>query len=127
MAATIACASDPFAIANTMPTTMMSSDDAADDVKTAAVWEALSSLPRLCSAQNPANSGTADDNVAADAVLEHHTRRSRVRNPPPKYSDNIVEGAAPLKQGQTSKFPLAKSPLHPNQRRKQLQLLIQFN
>ena len=127
MATTIARASDPSDIADTMPTTKMSSGDAADGVKTVAVGDAPPFLPHLLSAQKPANSGTADGNVAAAAVLEPHTRPSCVRNPPSKYLDNIGGGATLLKQPNPPNHPLQKYPLHPNQIRKQPQLLIPFN
>ena len=109
MDATIAHASVPSAIADTMPTTM-SSDDDADGVKTSPIGDPPPSLPRLCSALQPAHYVTADENVATAAVLNATTHPSRVRFPPSKYSDNIGEGAATLKQAKSSKSFIAKHP-----------------
>ena len=88
MAATIAHGQDSSAIADTMPTAEMPSGDATDGVNTAAVCDAL---PRLQSAQNPVNSGTADESVAVDAVFGPHLRgSSRARNRPPTYSEKTA-------------------------------------
>ena len=92
MAATIARTSDPSAIADTMPTTKMSSDDAADGSKTAAVGDALPSILRLRFSRKCANSGTAVNNVATAAALVPHTRPSRVRNPLLKYPTTLWKG-----------------------------------
>ena len=66
MAATIARASDPSVIANTMPTTKMSFGDATDGIDTAAFGDVL---PRLRSAKKHVNSGTAEESVTVDVVL----------------------------------------------------------
>ena len=93
-----------------MPTIEMSSDDAIDGVDTTAVGDALNTavgdaVPGSRSAQNPVNSVTADKCVVVDAVFDAHPCcSSRVRNPPPKYS----ERAASLKKCQTSKKSIGK-------------------
>ena len=99
MAATIARAQDPSAIADTMPTTEMSSDDATDGVHTTAAGDAS---PRLQSAQKPVNSGTGNKSFAADVVFGPHRRfPSRARKQPSLWASHP-------KKSQTSKKSVGK-------------------
>ena len=109
MAATTARASVPSAIADTMPTTM-SSGNTADGIKVAPIGNPPPSLHCLFSALQSAHSGTADDNVAAAAVLNAPTCPSSAQFPPSKYSENIGEGVATLNQAKSSKSSIEKLP-----------------
>ena len=81
MAATIACCQETSAIADTMPTSVMPSDDANDGVNTVPV---SSADPRKLAGSNLANSGSLDEVGAVDVVSGPHLRRgsSRARNRP---------------------------------------------
>ena len=104
MAATIACCQETSAIADTMPTSVMPSDDANDGVNTAPVSPAN---PRKLAGSNLANSGSLDEVGAVDVVFGPHLRRgsSRARNRPLTYP----EETAPPGKGSTATKSKKKS------------------
>ena len=104
MAATIPCFQESSAIADTMPTTEMPSDDANDGVNTAPVCPAI---PRKQAGSNLANSGSSDEVGAVGAVFAPPNRRgsSRARNRPLTYPE---EAAPPLEKSPTPNISVGK-------------------